>query len=112
MVILFPVYTQIILYISFLEWIGNCSRPDQFLVARATSAGFLEHGTYPAVFMKSQIFVLQRSCKNYKLVKGKLYCKEQVQDGTDRNRHVVKRSKTVFLIVTSLQEDTVESILP
>ena len=33
------VYILIILSISFLEWIGNGSRPDQFLVARAASVG-------------------------------------------------------------------------
>ena len=32
-----PVYILIILCISFLEWIGNRSQPDQFLVARAAS---------------------------------------------------------------------------
>ena len=54
---------------------------------------------YPVVFTKSQKFVLQRSCKNSKLAKGKLYYKEQIQDGTDSNQLVVKRSETdrVFL---------------
>ena len=60
----------------------------------ATISDYLEHETYPAVFIKSQIFVLQRSCKNYKLVKGKLYYKEQIQDGTDWNQHFVKRSES------------------
>ena len=65
----------------------------------AAISGYLEHGTYPAVFTKSQKFVLRRSCKNYKLLKGKLYYKEQIQDGTDRDRLVVKRSEAdrVFL---------------
>ena len=46
------------------------------------------------------------------MVKDKLYYKEQIQDGTDRNRHVVKRSETVFVIVTLLLEDTVVGMLP
>ena len=36
-------YIPIILCISFLEWIGNGSRPDQFLVARAASGKLLEN---------------------------------------------------------------------
>ena len=59
----------------------------------AAISGYLEHETYPAVFTKSHKFVLRRSCKNYKLVKGKLYYKEQIQDGTDCDRLVVKRSE-------------------
>ena len=35
----------------------------------AAISGYLEHRIYPAVFMKSQKFVLWRSCKNYKMVK-------------------------------------------
>ena len=49
---------------------------------------------YPAVFTKFQKFVLQRSCKNSKLAKGKLHYKEQIQDGTDSDQLVVKRSET------------------
>ena len=74
----------------------------------AAISGYLEHRTHLDVFTKSQKFVLQRSCKNYKLVKGKLYYKEQIQDGLDLDCLAVKKSKTdrVFLSVTSLQEDT------
>ena len=53
----------------------------------------MQRGTHPAVFTKSQKFVLRRSCKNYKLVKGKLYYKEQIQDGSDHDQ-LVKRSET------------------
>ena len=65
----------------------------------AAISGYLEHGTHPGAFTKSHKFVLQRSCKNYKLIKDKLYYKEQIQDGSDHDRLVVKRSETdrVFL---------------
>ena len=65
----------------------------------AAISGYLEHGTYPARFMKSQKFILRRSCKNYKLLQGNLYYKEQIEDGTDRDRLVVKRSEAdrIFL---------------
>ena len=55
-------------------------------------SGYLEYGTHTAEFTKSHKFVLRRSCKNYKLVKEKLYYKEQIQDRSDRDRLVVKRS--------------------
>ena len=73
----------------------------------------IEHGIDPAVFTKSQKFVVQESCKNYKLVKGKLCYKEQIQEWSDRDRLVVKRSEIdrVFSSITSLQEDTVGGIL-
>ena len=79
----------------------------------ATISRYLEHGTYPAVFTKYQKFALRRSCKNYKLLKGRLYYKEQIQDGTDHDR-LVKRSEAdrVFSSVTSLQEDTEGGMLP
>ena len=54
---------------------------------------YLEHGTYPAVLTKYQKFALQRGYKNYKLLKYKLYYKEQIQDGTDCDQLVVKRSE-------------------
>ena len=44
----------------------------------------------PAVFPN---FILRKSCKNYKLLKGKLYYKEQIQDGTERDQLVVKRNE-------------------
>ena len=56
----------------------------------AAISGYLEHGTYPAVFTKSQRYILWKSCKNYKLLKDKLCYKEQIQDGTERDRLVVK----------------------
>ena len=56
----------------------------------AAISGYLEYGTYPAVFTN---FILRKSCKNYKLLKGKLYYKEQIQDGTERDRLIVKRSE-------------------
>lgn len=61
--------------------------------------GYLQHGTYPAGFTKSQKFVLRRSCKSFKLVKGELYYKDQNPDGTDFDRFVLKRNETdrVFL---------------
>ena len=43
--------------------------------------------------MKSQIFVSQRSCKNYKLVKGKLYYKELIQVGTARLKSICCEKK-------------------
>ena len=46
----------------------------------AAISDYLEHGTHPAAFTKSHKFVLRRSCKNYKLVKDKLYNKEQIQE--------------------------------
>ena len=64
----------------------------------AAISGYLEHGTYPAVCTKSQKFILRRSCKNCKLLKDNLYYKEQIQDGTERDRFVVKKSEaTEFL---------------
>ena len=78
-------------------------------------SGYLEHGTYPAVFMKYQQFVLQRSCKNYKLhVKRQVVLQGTVQDETDHNRLVVKRIEAdrVFSGVTSLQEYTEGGMLP
>ena len=65
----------------------------------AAISGYLEHRTYPAGFTKSQKFILRRSCKNYKLLQGKLYYKEQIEDGTDCDRLVVKRSEAdrIFL---------------
>ena len=45
-------------------------------------------------FTKYQKFVLRRSYKNYKLVKGKLYYKEHIQDGTDRDRLVKEVKQT------------------
>ena len=62
----------------------------------AAISGYLEHGTHPTVFTKSLILVLRKSCKNYKLVKGKLYYnyKEQIQHGLDCDELVVKRSET------------------
>ena len=81
----------------------------------AAISGNLQHGTYPAVFTKSQKFILRKSCKNYKLLKGKLYYKKQIRDGTGRDRVVVKGSgadKNFFSSITSLQEDTEEGILP
>ena len=47
---LFPVYILIILCSSFLEQIGNCSRPDQFLVARAASVGIYVCSIYTGIF--------------------------------------------------------------
>ena len=38
---------------------------------------YLERGVYPDGFKKSQKFILRRSCKGYKLVKGKVYYKDQ-----------------------------------
>ena len=69
----------------------------------AAISGYLEHGTYTAVFTKSQKFILRRSCKDYKLLKGKLYYKEQIRDGTEPDRLVVKRSEAdgVFLKCTN-----------
>ena len=60
---------------------------------------YLEHETYPAGLTKSQKFVLRRSCKNYKLFKGKLFYKNQNSDGTERDRLVVKKNETdrIFL---------------
>ena len=43
-----------------------------------TTSGYLKHVIHPAAFMKLYKFVLRRSYKNYKLVKGKLYYKEQI----------------------------------
>ena len=60
----------------------------------ATISGYLEHGTHPAAFTKSHKFVLQRSCKKYKLVKDKLYYKEQIKDGSDHDQLIVKRNET------------------
>ena len=64
----------------------------------AAISGYLEHRTHPAAFTKSHKFVLRRSCKNYKLVKVRLYYKEQIQDRSNCDR-LVKRSETdrVFL---------------
>ena len=75
-------------------------------------SGYLEYGTHPAAFTKSHKFILRRRGKNYKLVKEKLYYKEQFQDRSDRDR-LVKRSKTdgVFLECHSLQEHTEEGVL-
>ena len=65
----------------------------------AAITGYLEHGTYPAGYTKSQKFVLRRSCKNYRMVKDKLFYKDQNQDGTNLDRLVLKGSETdrVFL---------------
>jgi len=73
----------------------SCLEDEQYVVI----TGYLEHGTFPAGFTKSQKFVLRRSCKNYKLVKGKLYYKDQNPDGTDLDQFVLKRNETdrVFL---------------
>ena len=75
---------------------------------------YLEHETYPAGLTKSQKFVLRRSCKNYKLFKGKLFYKNQNSDGTDRDRLVVKKMRQTefFLSVTLQQEDTEVEMLP
>ena len=43
----------------------------------AAISGYLEHGTYPAVFMKSQKFILQKAAK-LQAVK-----KQAVLQGTD-----------------------------
>ena len=69
--------------------------------------------TKPSVFTKSQKFALRRSHENYKPVKSKLYYKEQIQDGSDRDR-LLKSSEAdrVFSNVTSLQEDTEGGMLP
>ena len=55
----------------------------------AAISDYLEHGTHPAVFTKSHKFVLRRSCKNYKLVKDKLYNKGTDSRGSDRNRQIL-----------------------
>ena len=72
----------------------------------AAISGYLEHGTYPAVFAN---FILRKSCKNYKLLKGRLYYKEQIQDGTEHDRLVVKRSEAdrVFLECTDEKKDII-----
>ena len=58
----------------------------------------LQRETYPSGFTKSQKFAL-RSCKNFKLIKGELYYKDQNRDGADFDRFVLKRNVTdrVFL---------------
>ena len=60
---------------------------------------YLERGVYPDGFKKSQKFILRRSCKGYKLVKGKVYYKDQKADGKDFDRLVLKRNEAdgVFL---------------
>ena len=62
---------------------------------------------YSAIFTKSQKFILRRSWKNYTLLKGKLYYKEQIQNGTERDRLVVNRSEAdrVFLECTNENKD-------
>ena len=72
----------------------------------AAISGYLERGAYPAVFTKFPIFI-RKGCKNYKLLKGKQYYKEQIQDGTERDRLVVKRSEAdrVFLKCTNEKKD-------
>ena len=67
---------------------------------------YLEHGTYPAVFTKYQKFALRRSYRNYKLLKGKLYYKEQIQDGTDMNDLLWKEVKQIdarCMVIASLR---------
>ena len=74
----------------------------------AAISGYLEHETYPAIFTKSQKFILRRSCKNYKLLKGKLHYKEQIQDETDldRDQLIVREVKqTVFLECINEKKD-------
>ena len=60
----------------------------------AAMSGYLKHGIYPAVLRNPRnLVILWRICKNYKLLKSKLYYKEQIQDGTERDRFVAKRSE-------------------
>ena len=43
---------------------------------------------------------ITKKLQNYKLLKGELYYKEQIQDGTDRDR-LVKRSEADRCMVTA-----------
>ena len=73
----------------------HCLKHGGWTIYSAIS-GYLKQGTYvkyPAMITQSQKFILRRSCKNYKLLKGKLYYKEYIQDGTERDRLVVKRNE-------------------
>ena len=70
----------------------------------AAISGYLEHGMYPAIFTKSQKIILRRSYKNYKLLKGRLYYKEQIQDGTECGRLVVKRSEADRVLLECTNE--------
>ena len=71
----------------------------------AAISGYLEHGaSVPSCISE---FYITKSCKNYKLLKGKLYYKEQIQDGTERDWLIVKRSEAdrVFLECTNEKKD-------
>ena len=57
----------------------------------AAISGYLEHVTQPAAFTKSHKFVLRfKKLQKLQASKNKLYYKEQIQDGSDRDRIVVK----------------------
>ena len=81
----------------------------------AAISGYLERAglKIPSyISTKSQKFILRRSCKNYKLLIGKLYYKEQIQDRTERDRRVVKRSEanSVFLKCTNEKKDRLHTL--
>ena len=59
----------------------------------AAIADYLDKQGYSPVFAKSQKFVSQRSCKNFRLNQGKLYYKDSVAEGKVQDRLVLKIMK-------------------
>ena len=65
----------------------------------AAIIGYLDNQSYPAGYVKSQKFVLRRSCKTYKMQQGKLYYVDTAKDGTTFDRIVLQKNEIdrVFL---------------
>ena len=62
-------------------------------------SGYLEDGTHLSCNYEISEICITKKLQKFKLIKGKLYYKEQIQDESDHDRLVVKRSKVDRIVL-------------
>ena len=73
----------------------------------AAISGYFRARDLPSCIYEIPEIYVTKKLQNYKLLKDKLYYKEQIQDGTEHDLLVVKRSKAdrVFLKCTNKKKN-------